>query len=168
MKNMSNKKILTIGLAIIAICLAVCVAFMFLNRSTKREPTEAEMLQMEPYAVDWQSAAGTEAGDKDVILAMCDFSEEAAIGQNVYKIYTSDSLGDYLYKFAQMTEIAVLEEVLYIQYTDTDGNTVTLGYTDDGLMEKAVYFPDTDLLYYEQGEITEVWEKFQTGIQWGA
>lgn len=168
MKNMSNKKILTIGLIVIAVCLAVSIVFMFLNRSTKREPTEGEILRCEPYTVDWQIATGTEAGDKAIILEMCEFAEETTIGQNLYKIYTSKSLGDYLYKFAEMTEIALLEDVLYIQYTDSDGNTVTLGYTDEGLMEKAVYFPESDVLYYEQGDITEVWEKFRTGIQWGA
>lgn len=168
MKNMSNKKILTIGLIVIAVCLAVSIVYMFLNRTTKREPAEAELLFCEPYAVDWQSVSSRDAGDKEIILEMCQFVEESTIGQNLYQIYTSQSLGDYLYKFGEMTEIAMLEGVLYIQYTDSDGNTVTLGYSDEGLMEKAVYFPETDILFYELDGVTEVWEKFRTGIQWGA
>lgn len=168
MKNMSNKKILIIGVSVIVICLLICGVYMFVNRATKREPTQQEIAVCVPYAVDWQSVSGSEAGDQEIILSLCEFAEETTIGQNMYKIYTSDSLGQHLYKFGEMTEIALLEGVLYIQYTDSDGNTVTLGYSEEGLMEKAVYFPGTDILYYEQGDITEVWEKFGTGIQWGA
>lgn len=168
MKNMSKKKTLVIGISIIVVCLLISFAYMFANRTTKREPTQQEIEAYVPYAVDWQSAVGGGGTDKEIILSLCSFAEEKTIGENVYEIYTSDTLGSYLHRFEEMTEIAVLEGVLYIQYTDSNGNTITLGYTDDGLMEKAVYDPETDILYYEQGDITEVWEKFGAGIQWGA
>lgn len=166
MKNMSKKKTLIIGISIIAVCLLVSMVYMIANRSTKREPTQQEIETCAPYAVDWQALG--EGTDKEIILSLCTYTEEQTIGSNVYEIYTSEQLGDYLYQFGEMTQIAVLEDVLYIQYTDSHGKTITLGYTDAGLMEKAVYNPETDILYYEQGDITEVWEKFATGIQWGA
>lgn len=166
MKNWSQKKTLMIGLSIIAVCLLISMVYMFVNRAEKREPTQQEIEACAPYAVDWQALG--EGTDKEIILSLCSYTEEQTIGNNVYEIYTSEDLGNHLYQFAEMTQIAVLENVLYIQYTDSDGKTITLGYTDSGLMEKAVYDPATDILYYEQGDITEVWEKFGAGIQWGA
>ena len=168
MKNMSKKKTLIIGLSIIAACLLFCVGYLFVTRSPKREPTQQEIEAYAPYAIDWQSTSSTEGSDKQIILEMCSFAKEKTIGENVYQIYTSDILGSYLYQFGEMTEIAEMQGTLYIQYTDSDGNTVTLGYTDEGLMEKAVYCLETDTLYYEQDGLTEVWEKFGSGIQWGA
>lgn len=169
MKNMSNKKILIIGLIIIAVCLIVAGIMMFANRSTKRMPTEQETAACAPYAVDWQAVTGQEGSDRQIILSLCTYAEKQTIGSNEYDIYTSDTLGSYLYKFGEMTLVGVLnEEAVYIQYTDTDGNSITLTYSDEGLAEKAVYFPETDILFYEQGELTEVWEKFRTGVQFGA
>ena len=52
MKHWSNKKTLTIGLLIIGACLLVAAAYMVMNRSTKREATQAEMDAYAPYAVD--------------------------------------------------------------------------------------------------------------------
>lgn len=168
MKNMSKKKTLIIGISIIVVCLLICVVYLFVNRSTKREPTQQEIEACVPYAVDWQSAAGQEGTDLEIILSLCTFAEEKTIGSNVYEIYTSDTLGSYLYRFSEMTEIAMLESVLYIQYVDSDGNTITLGYDSTGLMEKAVYNLEADTLYYEIDGSVEAWEKFGTGIQWGS
>ena len=167
MKNWSKKKTLFVGLGIIAVCLAVCIAYMTANRSTKREPTQQEIEACAPYAVDWQNAGITEGTDKEILLSLCSVAEETTIGDNVYQIYTSDTLGGYLYRFQEMVEIAELEDVLYIQYTDTDGNTITMGYSDQGLVEKAVYNAAADTLYYEIDGTIEVWEKFAAGAQWG-
>lgn len=164
---MSKKKTLAIGLSIIAVCLLVCVVYLFTNRSTKREPTPQETEAYAPYAVDWQSAVGAESTEREIILSLCTAGGEKTIGENVYQIYTSETLGGYLYKFGEMTEIAELEGVLYIQYTDSDGNTITLGYDETGLAEKAVYCLADDTLYYEMAGTVEVWEKFSSGIQWG-
>lgn len=165
---MSKKKTLITGLSIIAVCLLICAGYMIVNRSTKREPTQEEIKAYAPYAIDWQAASGEEATEKEIILSFCTVSGEKTIGDNVFEIYTSNTLGSYLYKFVEMTEISVLNDYLYIQYTDSDGNSVTMSYTDEGLTEKAVYNPESDTLYYEQGDVIEVWEKFHSGIQWGA
>lgn len=166
MKHWSNKKTLTIGISIIAVCLVVCLGYMVANRSTKREPTAQEIEAYAPYAVDWQSVG--EGTDKEIILSFCEAGEAQTIGENEYTVYTSEALGQYLHNFSEMMEIAQLEDVLYIQYTTPEGNMITLGYSDAGLMEKAVYDLEADTLFYEIDGTIEVWEKFRNGVQWGA
>lgn len=167
MKNMSNKKLLTIGLIVIAVCLLISGVYMFTNRSTKREPTMEEIALCAPYGVDWEAVTGQQGSGKQIILDLCTYSGKQTIGSNEYEIYTSETLGSYLYKFETMTHIGLLNDCVYVQYMDVDGNEITLAYSDEGLAEKAVYFPETDTLYYRQGEITEVWEKFRTGVPIG-
>ena len=166
---MNNRKILIIGLGIIAACLLTCAVYMFANRSTKREPTQQEIEACAPYAVDWQSALGAEGSDKEIILGMCTFAGEETIGENVYKTYTSDTLGGYLYAFGEMIQIALLNDTtLYVQYTADDGDMVILAYSDDGLCEKGVYDVETDTFFYEWNGMMEVWKNFRNGNRWGA
>lgn len=165
MKNWSNKKTLTVGISIIALCLVVSLIYMVANRSTKREPTQQEIEANAPYALDWQSVG--EGTDKEIILSFCEAGEQQTIGENEYTVYTSETLGQYLYNFSEMMEIAQLEDVIYIQYSTPEGDMVTLGYSDAGLMEKAVYDLDADTLFYEIDGTIEVWEKFRNGVQWG-
>lgn len=166
MKHWSNKKTLTIGLIVIGLCLLVSAAYMVMNRSTKREPTPQEMEAYAAYEVDWQALG--EGTDREIILSMCTFLEEKTIGENLYRSYDSTALGQYLYNFGEMMETAELGQALYIQYTTPDGDMITLGYSDEGLMEKAVYDLDTDTMYHDLDGTIEVWEKFRNGVQWGA
>ena len=168
MKNMSNKKVLTIGLIIIAVCLLISGIVMVTNRTTKREPTEAEIRSAAAYAVDWSGVSSDGVGEKAAILSLCRYQQKKTIGQNEYDIYTSETLQDYLYNCGEIKEIGALSDMLYIQYTDRDGNTVTLGYAEEGLVEMVIYFLETDTLYYQLEDVTEVWEKFRGGIQFGA
>lgn len=166
MKKMSNKKVLIVGLGIIAVCLLISLVYMFTNRSTKREPTAAETEACQAYAADWQTVG--EGSDREIILGLCTFVEEKTIGENLYKTYTSDVLGEYLCDFGEMMEIALLNDtVLYVQYTTPAGNMITLGYDDAGLCEMSVYDLETDTLYYEQNGAAEVWTNFRSGFQWG-
>lgn len=163
-----NQKTLKICLIILAVCLLIPVLYTLFNRSEKREPTQQEIEANALYEIDWQSAVGQDGSDKEIILSLCAFAEEQTIGESVYQIYTSDVLGSYLYNFHEMTEIALHDSgILYVQYTQSDGDMIVLGYSDDGLMEKAVYDAGTDTLYHDlQGSI-EVWTKFRSGIQLG-
>lgn len=166
---MKKKKTLTIGIAIIAVCLLVVVVNLFANRSEKREPTAAEMEASALYTVNWQEATGMEGTDMEIILSLCDYVGEEPIGENVYDTYTSDALGNYLPGFGEMMRIALLEDtVLYIQYTTPEGDMITLGYDGEGQCEKSIYDADQDTMYYETRETREVWTKFRGGIQWGA
>ena len=164
---MNKKKTLTIGLGIIAVCLLIAVAGLFLNRSEKRQPTEAEQKAYAVYSIDWKGLTGMEDADREIILSFCEPQGEKTIGANVYQIYTSSELSAYLPDFGEMMEIAQLNDVLYIQYTTPDGDMITLGYDTEGQCEKSVYDASEDTLYYETRDTVEVWTKFRNGIQWG-
>lgn len=165
---MSKKKTLTIGLTIIAVCLLICVVYGVMNRSEKRGPTQQEMEAYAPYAINWQEATGLEGTEKEIILSLCTFAEEKTIGQNLYQIYTSDTLGGYLYGFTEMNQIAELDGAVYVQYYAQDGDMVTLNYSDAGLTELGVYDAETDTFYHDLNGTVEVWTNFRSGIQWGA
>ena len=168
MKKMSNKKVLIIGLGIIAVCLLISLVYMFTNRSVKREPTQQELDAYEVYSIDWQAVTGLEGSDKEIILSLCTYAGEETIGDNVYQTYTSDTLGSYLPGFAEMNEIVMGEELpLYVQYSTEEGDMIFLAYDDAGLCEKTVYDVEADTLYYEQNGTAEVWTKFRSGFQWG-
>lgn len=165
---MNKKKTLTIGLSVIAVCLLIAVAGMFLNRSEKRLPTAEETAAYAAYSIDWQEATGMEGTDTDIILSLCESRGEKNIGANVYQIYASADLGSYLHNFGEMMEIAQLNSVLYIQYTTPEGDMITLGYDENGQCEKSIYDLSEDTMYYETRETKEVWTKFRNGVQWGA
>lgn len=164
---MNKKKTLTIGLGIIAVCLLIAVAGLFVNRSEKRQPTEAEQKAYDAYSIDWQKEVGMEGSDMEIILSFCEPQGEKTIGANVYQIYTSSVLPQYLPDFGEMMEIAQLKGILYIQYTTPEGNMITLGYDQDGQCEKSIYDQSEDTMYYETREVCEVWTKFRSGVQWG-
>lgn len=164
---MNKKKTLLICLSIIAVCLLVAVAGMYLNRSEKRQPTEEEAANSAVYSLNWQGLTGMEGTDVEIILSFCEVNGEKTIGANVYEIYTSSALGDYLPDFGEMMEIARLNGTLYLQYTTPEGDMITLGYDEQGQCEKSIYDLSEDTMYYETRETVEVWTKFRTGVQWG-
>lgn len=160
-KKLSSKQILIGGLCIIVVCLAVSAILMVVNQSTSREPTEAELQTYAPYAV--------ESLTLQAVLDQCAEAGQEEIGDNTYTTYTSDTLGQLLYQCGQITEIIRNEEgTLNISYTDTQGRLVILGYTEEGLVELAVYDEPTDTLFHTINGATVVWENFRNGIQWGA
>ena len=164
---MNKKKTLTIGLGIIAVCLLIAVAGLFLNRSEKRQPTAEEQKAYAAYSIDWQASTGFSSSDREIIRSFCVPQGEKTIGANVYQVYDSAQLGQFLTDFGEMMEIAQLNEVLYIQYTNPEGNVITLGYDGEGQCEKSIYDLSEDTLYYETREVCEVWTKFRNGVQWG-
>lgn len=156
-------------LTVVVVCLAVVVIYAMFNRSTKREPTAAEIAAHEAYAVDWSTVPGWEAGmtEKGFVLNLCSYLEDKEIGNNVHKIYTSDVLPGYLYRCHEISEITTLDDTLYITYNAEDQDMVILAYSDEGLTELAVYDKQTDTLYHEIGGEKMVWTKFRTGFQFG-
>lgn len=170
MKQMSKKKTLILGISILVVCWLVCIVYLYFNQSKKREPTQQEIEVYAAFEVDWQSAAGLDGSDKEIILSMCTYAGEETIGDNNYATYTSDILGDYLFEFGEMTEIVMSNEgILYVQYyTPGTAKLVILGYTDEGLCEKSIYDTQSDILFYEQNGKTEVWTHFRNGVQFGS
>ena len=165
---MNKKKTLIIGISIIVVCLAIALAYVLTHLSEKRQPTAEETKQYAVYSIDWRKLTDVmDASDCEIILSFCEYSGEKTIGSNVYQIYTSSTLGDYLPDFGEMMELAQLNEVLYIQYTTPAGNMITLGYDAEGLCEKSIYDAAADTLYYETRETEEVWSHFRNGFQFG-
>ena len=164
---MNKKKTLIIGISIIVVCLAIALGYVLTHRSEKRQPTAEETAQYAAYSIDWQQLTGMEDADREIILSFCEENGEKTIGANVYQIYTSSALGTYLPNFGEMMELALLNEVLYIQYTTPAGNMITLGYDAEGLCEKSIYDAAADTLYYETRETVEVWSHFRNGFQFG-
>ena len=164
---MNKKKTLIIGISIIVVCLAIALGYVLTHRSEKRLPTAEETARYASYSIDWQQLTGMEDADREIILSFCEENGEKTIGANVYQIYTSSALGTYLPDFGEMMELALLNEVLYIQYTTPAGNMITLGYDADGQCEKSIYDAAADTLYYETRETVEVWSHFRNGFQFG-
>ena len=161
MKKISPKSLLVV----LVICLLIPVVYVLCNRSTKRMPTEWEIQSSKVYEVNWQELG--EGTDREVILSLCTFQEEKVIGNNSYRAYLSNGLENYLHDFGEMMEIVELEDIVYIQYTTSSGNMITLGYADDGLREKGIYDLATDTFYYDLNGNIEVWNKFRNGFQFG-
>ena len=164
---MNKKKTLIIGISIIVVCLAIALGYVLTHRSEKRLPTAEETARYASYSIDWQQLTGMEDADREIILSFCEENGEKTIGANVYQIYTSTALGTYLPDFGEMMELALLNEVLYIQYTTPAGNMITLGYDTEGQCEKSIYDAAADTLYYETRETVEVWSHFRNGFQFG-
>ncbi len=172
---MDKKKPLLVGLAVIALCFGIVLVYGLLNRTTMRAPTPEETAKYEPYGIHWQTATGTEGSDVEIILGLCTFTEELTIGENRYKSYTSDTLGDYLWEYGEELSVSLYldpetgaEKALYIQYTNVDGETVILGYDQaEGLMEMGIFNPNADVFYHWLQGNVEVWEKFAGGVRWG-
>ena len=163
-----NKKTTRLLLLVVAMCLLISGLYVVFNRSEKRQPTAQELEAYGVYTVDWQGKTGIRGSDFDIILSLCTYAGEQTIGNNVYDTYESEELSKYLPDFAEMMQLALLDDTtLYIQYSTPEGNMITLGYTREGLQEKSVYIIAEDTMFYETAEVTEVWTKFRSGYQWG-
>lgn len=159
MKNLTKfQKVLLVALVV---CLVIGVIGIFATMTTSREPTEAELALYAPYDVLWDAMPGGETTVQERILSQCTAQGKETVGDNEYDLYGSDTLGQYLYNCGGVDKILVSAEgAVYIYYTDTDGRSVFLSCGADGLSEKSVYEPKTDILFYQSGETSLVWENF--------
>lgn len=164
-----KKSTVRILVGVIVVCLAISLGYVLLNRTTSREATVEEIAASEAYVVDWKAIPGWEAGmtEKGFILTLCSYDRDEEIGSNVHKLYTSEILGDHLYRCHELSEITVMNETLYITYFAEDGDMVILAYTDEGLNEKGIYDAETDTMFHEIDGTAVVWNKFRSGFQWG-
>lgn len=161
-----KKKMSVIMIVVAAACLLFSGIYIYANRSVKREPTQQELEASSAYVVDWQQARDQKGTDKEIILGLCTYVEKRTIGETVYDIYTSDVLGAYLHNFHEMKEIALYNnENLFIQYTESNGNMVLLGYDEEGLTELGIYDAQTDTFFHNLKGSVEVWTNFRTGMQ---
>lgn len=167
MKHLTKKNVLLVGGGIVFLCLAIVVGYLFATRSVKRAPTEEELARGQFYYVNWQAETGLSGTDPEIILSLCTEAEEQTIGNNVYQCYTDNGLSRYLPNFRQMSQIAMLEGTVNIQYYTEENDMITLTYDEHGNVETLAYFADTDALYYDQNGEIVIWTNFRNGFQWG-
>lgn len=162
-----NKTLRICLIAFLVSCL-ISGIYLFANRSTKRLPTPEETAMAQTYVADFNALTGKEGAKKDIILSMCVQGEDKQSRFATYKSFTSDTLSNYLYQCVEVKEILLAEDgKLSISYLALEDREVILVYDENGLFELAVYTPENDTLYYQQGEKVELWEKFRKGIQFG-
>jgi len=164
-----DKRTLRICLIVLVVSLLIPVVYMATNRSTSRDATEAEIAAHQTYAVDWSAVPGWEEGmtEKEFLLNLSSFQEEKEIGSNIHQVYSSDVLGEYLYRCAELAEITLMNDTLYLTYYCEDKDMVILAYNDQGLNEMAVHDDETDTLYHMIDGSSVVWSNFRGGFQWG-
>lgn len=167
MNHLTKKNVLLFGGGIVFLCLAIVIGYLFATRSVKRAPTQEELEKGQIYYINYPAETGLTGTDPEIILSLCTEAGEQTIGNNVYQCYTDNGLSQYLPNFQQMAEIAVSNGIVNIQYYTTDGDMVTLTYDENGNVETAVYFADTDALYYDYNGDIVVWTNFRNGFQWG-
>lgn len=165
---MPKKKTLIILVCVAAACILFAGGYVLMNLSAMRQPTQQEIETHAAFFVDWQASTGMEGTDQEIILSLCVADGERTSGENVYQLYTSDTVSDYLHEFGAWTQIGMLDDILYLQYTTPQGNTVSLGYCADGTTELCVYDAAADTLYFQHGEAYEFWSRFRTGFHFGA
>lgn len=168
MKHLSKKQLLILCGGIVAVCIATVIGYVLTHLSQKREPTALEQAQAAVYDIDWQGLTGVTGSDRDAIVSLLTPAGEETIGSNVYETYTSDTISQYLPNFSRFGEIVTNADLLYIQYYTVQGDMIILTYDSRGLVEKSLYFEETDLLYYQNSETTEVWTNFRGGFQFGS
>lgn len=167
MKHLTKKNVLLVGGSIVFVCLAIVIGYMFATRSVKRAPTQEELAMGRVYHIDWQEETGLTGTDLEIILSLCTEDQEQTIGNNVYQCYADNGLSRYLPNFHRMSQIAMADDVVNIQYFTSLEDLITLTYNHAGNVETLVYDSDTDLLYYEHDGQAEVWTNFRHGFQWG-
>ena len=164
-----DKRTLRICLIVLVVSLLVPVVYMMTNRSVSRDATAEEIEAHQVYAVDWSAVPGWETGmtEKEFLLNLSSFQEEKEIGSNIHQVYSSDVLGEYLYRCSELAEITLMNDTLYLTYYCEDKDMVILAYNDQGLNEMAVHDGETETLYHMLDGGCMVWSNFRGGFQWG-
>lgn len=147
---MNKKKVFTILLVAVLAVLFVGSIYFLGKMPSSRDATEEEIQGHSVYKVDWSAVPGAQAnaGEKAIILSLCTPAENTEEG-SAAQLYTSETLGNYLYHFSGSLEISMTDGALSVFYQDTDSCYVFFTYDDTGLTQFAVHNPATDTMYYE-------------------
>lgn len=146
---MKNRKWITyvlIGLVVMTVGLGLLLSQAM---PQTRSATGEEIKAYTVYVPNWKAVPEAQEGasDKDIILSMCIPAAEQPDEKTT--AYTSDKLGQYLYKYASGLEIGVQGEDLFVGYVDENGRYALFVYDDEGLYRFGVHDPDTDTMYFE-------------------
>lgn len=111
-----------------------------INNSSQSDIAEAEIKKYDIYNPDLTGLDNSKS-TVDGLLKKAHLTEET---DNGVSIYESESLEDILMLCDNITEIAKINDMLYISYFATDGNDITLTFDNDGLLSKDIYIMETD------------------------
>ncbi len=164
-----KKTTLRIWILLIAATLAACLLFTVNNRASQREATEAEIVAHSAYGVDWTQIPGWNPAmtEQEFVLNLCSFAWDESMEGGTRRIFSSDILGEYLYRCEELDEIAYMNDILYITYYASDKDMIVLAYDGEGLRELAVFDDKTDMLFHQNRENCIVWENYRGGFQLG-
>ena len=112
------------------------------NNLQQRDLTDVETAVYNIYNADLSGFTPQENYTvMDYLLAKAELSQEA---ENNITMYKSVSMESILPMCSEITEICKINLQLYVSFTATDGNYITLTFDDEGMVSKDVYMPDTD------------------------
>lgn len=155
------RKTIMICATVMLISIAFSSWLAYMNRATSRPATQEELDLYAQYDLD-MSGVPEGMTKQDFILSLSTEAGEEEFGEGVYMTYTSETVGQYLFSCAEVTEIAKAEEdSVYVTYRDEAGRTVLIGFLGNEIREKAIFDPATNTFFVVKLDKTiEVWENF--------
>lgn len=142
-----SRKRLTLVLCLILVVAVLGFSVWFVKyRTAERAATPAEMEAHSAYFVDWHRVSCWQEGmtEQKLILSLCTVDPE---NEDAAVVYTSETLGEMLYRCETVEEICLSEGVLTIHYRTADDERVTLRYPENGSACLWVWDQDKDTLY---------------------
>lgn len=126
---------------------------------------EAEIYSCFEFSIDadQEVAPASDISIKDYILSLCTLSSEYDLFDYHIASYESEDISALLYDCDSISEIMLIDDVLYITYFTSNGVEVHLGYDDTGLTEKVVYYPESDTAIIQNMGTTTQHDGFRAG-----
>ena len=120
--------------------------------SRTRAMTDKERMACEAYTILFPEEVHGDKTLAEAILSLCTAQEETEYGT----VYDGTALQPYLYQCSEVTEVVSSRPAhLSVSYKTLDDIEVSLEIDYDGIVQRAVYYPDEDAYALEQlGEAT--------------
>lgn len=99
---------------------------------------------------------------KPFVMSISTTTNSYTIGSHTVTIFQSNALHQYLYHCQEIEEISLIDENLNISYVTAEGIKVYLCYDNIHLLNKVVYFPDTDTAVIDSGATVTQSQHFLT------
>ena len=136
--------------------------YLYFDKTKERDATASELQENEKYVLQLPGNANAREIGCQQLLALCEKEDSIVIGGIRYDIYRADRLKEYLYECDEIIEVSYDGIGLSIEY-NSGTKRVSLGYTESGLSELAVYSFEDDSHFYTSDLGTKVTENFRYG-----
>lgn len=147
----------------------VGINYSYNSEAQTLTPTEANSydiyeLDLSDFSIpETTQEMALEPSVKNAILALCDYVDTNVVGEFSIETYSSSILEDYLFNCKEITDISILNDLLYIYYNTINDEMVILCYDDQGLREKTIYDASTDALFNETASEATITSAFREG-----